>query len=72
MKVIIKFVVCTLFIFTSIYAYSQNFKYNLTIPVIQLENDVSLDADEIISLDSLMNMTALGIIDSTIIPAAKL
>jgi murein DD-endopeptidase MepM/ murein hydrolase activator NlpD len=40
--------------------------------VILQESDVSLDDDVVISLDSLMNLSSLGIIDSTVIPAAKL
>jgi len=37
-----------------------------------MENDNSLDADEIICLDLLINLTSSGIIDSTMIPAAEL
>ena len=67
-----RFIVCVLLFFTSICAYSQNFVFNLPIPVTMPENNISLETDETIGLDSLMNLTALGIIDSTIIPAAAL
>jgi len=61
-----------LFLFTSICAYSQNVINHLPQPVILIESDISLEEDEVISLDSLINASSFGIIDSTIIPAAKL
>ena len=61
---------CSIFLFISICAYSQNVIYNLPPTVILTE--VSLEEDETLSLDSLMNMSSLGIIDSTLIPAARL
>jgi len=72
MRIINRTVVCTLLFFISILAYSQNFIFNLPISIISMEDDISLEADETIRLDSLMNLTSLGIIDSTIIPAAAL
>ena len=57
---------------TSISAYSQNVIHHLPPAVILQEPDISLDEDEIVSLDSLMSLSSLGIIDSTLIPAAKL
>ena len=61
-----------LFLFLSICTYSQNVIYNIPPPVILQETDISLEQDEVISLDSLINAVSFGIIDSTIIPAAKL
>ena len=72
MRFITKYVVCTLLFFISIYAYSQPLT-NIPRPeVIFPEYDISLDTDEIIDLDSLMTLTSLGIIDSSMIPAAAL
>ena len=53
-------------------AYSQSLTLNISPAVILQESDISLDDDETASLDSLMNLSSLGIIDSTLIPAAKL
>jgi len=67
-----RFFVCVLLFFTSISAYSQNFVFTLPpIRIDQIESSISLDSDEIISLDSLINLTSLGIIDPSIIPAAE-
>ena len=60
-------------------AYSQEFMLNLPPTVILQDIDISLDDDEdddddgeSIDLDWLISQTALGIIDSTTIPAARL
>jgi len=63
-------VICSLFLFISISAYSQNVIYNLPPTVILTE--ISLEEDETICLDSLINLTSAGIIDSTLVPAARL
>jgi murein DD-endopeptidase MepM/ murein hydrolase activator NlpD len=62
------------FLLAGISAYSQDFILNLPPTVILQETDISLedDEDETISIDSLMNLSVLGIMDSTGIPAAKL
>jgi len=65
-------VICTLFLLINVCAYSQNTIYNLPPTVILQGIDISLDDDEAVSLDSLMSISSLGIIDSTLIPAAKL
>ena len=72
MKLLSKVSVGALFIFVSICAYSQDFIKNLPPTIILTESVNSLDEDETISLDSLMNLTSLGMIDSTVIPAARL
>ena len=72
MRLLNKVIAGVLFLFVSICAYSQDFIKNLPPTVILTESEISLDEDEIISLDSLMNLTSLGIIDSTVIPAARL
>ena len=69
---IVRIIVCTLLFYISICAYSQPLTDIPRPVVIFPEYDISLEADEIIGLDSLMNLTALGIIDSTLIPAAAL
>ena len=51
---------------------AQNVIHHFPPKVILQETDISLEDDEIISLDSLMNLSYLGVIDSTIIPAARL
>jgi murein DD-endopeptidase MepM/ murein hydrolase activator NlpD len=61
-----------LFLFTGICGYSQIVIENLPPAVILQETDISLDEDETLGLDSLMNLTSLGLIDSTMIPAAKI
>ena len=63
-------IICILFLSTSICAYSQNVINNLPPTVILTE--ISIEEDEAICLDSLVNLTSLGIIDSTLIPAARL
>jgi len=65
-----RLVICVFSLLISIGAYSQNVIYNLPPTVILTE--ISIEEDETLSLDSLMNMSSLGIIDSTLIPAAKL
>jgi len=72
MRIISKIIVNILLFFISTCVYSQNVIHHLPPTVILQKTDVSLDDDEIISLDSLINLTSLGAIDSTIIPAAKL
>ena len=67
-----RFIVSALMVFISICVYSQIVIQHLPPTVILQETDVSLDDDVVISLDSLMNLSSLGIIDSTVIPAAKL
>ena len=61
-------------LFGSICAYSQSLIFNLPPTVILQETDISLedDEEECIDLDSLMYLTSLGIVDPTVIPAAKL
>ena len=63
-------VICILFLFTNICAYSQNVINNL--PPTVILSDISIEEDEAVCLDSLMNMTSLGIIDSILVPAARL
>ena len=63
---------CVLFLCTGFCAYSQNVIRNLPPVVILQETDISIDEDETVSLDSLMNLSSLGLIDSTTIPAAIL
>ena len=72
MRVVDKFIICVLFLFISFCVYAQNTIDHLPPTVLLTETEVSLEEDETISLDSLINLTSLGIIDSTIIPAAKL
>jgi len=72
MKFTKKFLFVSLLIFISIYTYSQNVINHLPPPVILTESEISLEEDEIISLDSLISAGYSGIIDSTMIPAAKL
>jgi len=62
--------ICISFLFVSICAYSQSVIHNLPPTIILTE--VSLEEDETIYLDSLMNMSSLGVIDSTLVPAARL
>jgi len=63
---------CMLFLSIGLCVYSQNIIKNLPPVVILQETDISLDEDEAVSLDSLLNLSSLGLVDSTIIPAAKL
>ena len=72
MKIIDKVIVCVSCLCISIYAYSQDFIKNLPPSILLTETEISLEEDEIISLDSLINQIPTGTIDSTIIPAAKL
>ena len=72
MNVINKTVGCVLFLCTVFSVYSQVNVRNLPPVVILQETDVSLDEDETVGLDSLMNLSSLGLIDSTSVPAAKL
>ena len=53
-------------------AYSQIIMVNLPPTVILSGNNISLEDDETISLDSLMSLSSLGIIDASLIPAAQL
>ena len=79
MRFIKNSIVCASFLSIGISVYSQNFTLNnqpvitnLPPPVILQEIDISLEDDENICLDSLVNLTSLGIIDSSLIPASKL
>ena len=72
MRFIDKAISYVLFLVISTCAYSQNIIQHLPPAVILQETDISLDEDEVISLDSLMNLTSSGLIDSTVIPAARL
>jgi murein DD-endopeptidase MepM/ murein hydrolase activator NlpD len=45
---------------------------NLPPTLILTYSEISLDEDETVGLDSLISLTALGIVDSTVIPAARL
>ena len=72
MKFVKKLLFDTLFLFISICAYSQNVINHLPKAVILTESEISLEEDEVISLDSLINASSVGVIDSAIIPAAKL
>ena len=72
MRLIENFVGCILFLFISFNAYSQDFMQYLPPPVILTEAEVSIEEDETVFLDSLINMVSLGIMDSTVIPAAKM
>ena len=63
---------CALLLFISFCTYSQNVIKHLPPAVLLTESEISLEEDEVISLDSLINVVSSGIIDSTIIPAAKL
>ena len=71
MRFINKVIVGVSFLLVSISAYSQNV-IHLPPTVILQESDISLDDDETIGIDSLICLTSLGIIDSTVIPAARL
>ena len=71
-KLIIKVFVSGLLLFVSICAYSQIEIHHLPPKVILQLADVDLDEDEVINLDSLIFLNYLGIIDSTLIPAASL
>ena len=84
MRLVSKVISVLIFLFVSIFAYSQNVIKYLPPTVIlkdseispeegiSTESEVSLEDDETISLDSLINLTSLGMIDSTVIPAAKI
>jgi len=72
MRFIKRSIFCAIFLLAGFVAHAQSLILNLPPVVIHRENHVSLDDDESISLDSLMNMTALGILDPTLIPAASL
>ena len=72
MKIIDKVFICLLFLRISIIAYSQDFIKYLPPAILLTESEIPLEEDEVISLDSLINQTPPGIIDSTVIPAAKL
>jgi len=61
-----------LFLSMHIYAYSQNVVTNPSPEAILQETEISLDDDEAVAPDSLMNVNALEVSDSTDIPAAKL
>ena len=67
-----KFIKIIFFLLTGFNAYSQSLTLNLPPAVILQETDISLDDDETVSLDSLMNLSSLGVVDSSLIPAAKL
>lgn len=72
MRLVDKVITCVLFLFVDICAYSQNVITNLPPTVILSETEISLEEDEAGGLDSLMNLSSLGLIDSTVIPAARL
>ena len=72
MRFINKDIVGILLFFISICAYSQDFIKNLPPTIILQESEISLEEDEAVCIDSLISLTSLGIIDSTLIPAAKL
>jgi murein DD-endopeptidase MepM/ murein hydrolase activator NlpD len=65
-------VFCFIFLFSGFVSYSQSIMLNLPPVVVLRDDDISLDEDENICLDSLSNMTVLGIIDPSLIPAAAL
>ena len=74
MRIINKSFFSIVFFVACINAYSQSFILNLPPTVILQETDISLEEDDEdeISLDSLMNLSASGIMDSIGIPAARL
>ena len=72
MRFICKIIVSVSLFFVHVFAYSQDFMKHLPPTVILQESEISLEEDETVSIDSLMNLTSLGIIDSTLIPAARL
>ena len=71
MKIITKIVVCIFLLLISFCSYSQIIMSNLPPTVILTPTDISLDDDELMGLDSLMNMSSLGLIDPAVVPAAK-
>jgi murein DD-endopeptidase MepM/ murein hydrolase activator NlpD len=73
MRIIIKICLVIAFVFISKYTDAQSFLENLPHPVILTDENISLEEDELsIGLDSLIVLTNGGIIDSAMIPAAKL
>ncbi len=73
MRFVDKIIFLALFIFVNNYAYSQDFMGNLPRPTLMTEAEITLEEDEAgISLDSLIYLTNGGMIDSTVVPAAKL
>ena len=72
MRFIKRFIIFAVFFANGYSAYSQSLILNLPPTVILLDNYVSLEDDETVSLDSLMYLSTLGIIDSSLIPAAEL
>jgi len=71
-KFLLTVFISVLSLFISICVYAQNVIHHLPPTVILQETIFSLEEEEIISLDSLISLSALEIIDSTLIPAAKL
>ena len=73
MNTVSKFVVFAALIVICKNANSQNFELLVPRSTILQETEISLEEDEAgISLDSLIYLTNVGLIDSTIVPAAKL
>jgi len=67
-----KYCIFVIFFVKSLCAYSQNVVDHLPPTVFLKESEISLEDDEVISLDSLINSGSPGVIDSMIIPAAKI
>ena len=70
MRVIGKIIVFVSFLCVGVSAYSQDFIKYLPPTVLLTETEISLEEDEVMNLDLILNQT--GVIDSTIIPAARL
>ncbi len=73
MRLVSKIIVFALLLLTSKYVNSQSLTDSLSNPVSTIETEISLEEDEMgISLDSLIYLNNEGLVDSTLIPAAKL
>ena len=72
MRFINVIIFCIVFFLGGFSAYCQSLVLNVPPPVALPKDYISLEDDEPFYLDSLMHLSALGIIDSNLIPAAQL
>ena len=72
MRLINVLIFYSVFVLGGYNAYSQGIILNLPPTVILSENHISLEDDETMLFDSLMNLSSLGIVDASLIPAAHL